>query len=59
MTAIHAVNPDPAAPPDKPAVMLKRIGTTTYHVSVHLSATSKETMGDKITRMIRNETVVK
>jgi len=36
----------------------RRIGTTTYRVSVHFSETSKETMNDKITRMIKNETAV-
>lgn len=42
--------------PDKPATMLKRIGGTTYQVSVHFSKTSKETISDKITRLIQNET---
>ena len=34
----------------------RRIGGTTYRVSVHMSKTSRETMSDKITRMIKNET---
>ena len=42
-------------PPDKPTVMLKRIGSTTYHVSVHFSQTSTETINDKISRLIQNE----
>jgi len=37
----------------------RRIGNTTYRVAVHLSKTSKETMGDKITRMIKNEALGK
>ena len=43
------------SPPEKPTVMLKRIGSTTYHVSVHFSKTSTETIGDKIERLIQNE----
>jgi hypothetical protein len=39
----------------KPAKMIKRIGNTLYEVSVHSSSTSKETMNDKILRLIRNE----
>ena len=35
----------------------KRIGSTTYKVSVHFSRTSKETMQDKILRLIERETV--
>ena len=33
----------------------KRIGSTTYRVSVHFSRTSKETLSDKILRLIQNE----
>jgi len=33
----------------------RRIGSTTYHVTVHFSQTSKETMDDKMLRMIQNE----
>lgn len=39
----------------EPIKMLKRIGSTTYEVSVHFSKTSKENMNDKILRLIRNE----
>ncbi len=39
----------------KPLVLRERIGSTTYVVSIFLSKTSKETMGDKITRMIASE----
>jgi len=39
----------------KPLRMTKRIGSTTYKVSVHFSRTSKETMGDKIIRMIEKD----
>lgn len=40
---------------DKPLRMTKRIGSTTYKVSVHFSRTSKETMGDKIMRLIEKD----
>jgi len=32
-----------------------RIGHTTYKVNIHFSGTSRETMNDKIIRLIRNE----
>ena len=35
--------------------LVKRIGKTTYHVKVHFNPNSKETMQDKIMRMLRNE----
>ena len=35
--------------------MVKKIGKTTYRVRVHFSTSSKETMNDKIKRMLRNE----
>ena len=40
---------------DKPLHITKRIGSTTYKVSVHFSRTSRETMSDKIKRMRKNE----
>jgi hypothetical protein len=33
----------------------RRIGNTTYNVTVHFSQTSRETMNDKILRPIKNE----
>ena len=35
--------------------LVKRIGKTTYHVKVHFNPNSRETMSDKIVRMLRNE----
>ncbi len=35
--------------------LVKKIGKTTYRVKVHFSETSKQTMSDKIKRMLRNE----
>ena len=37
--------------------LTKRIGQTTYKVTVHFSETSKETMSDKILRLIQSEAV--
>ena len=36
-------------------VMVKKIGKTTYRVTIHFSETSKETMSDKIKRLILND----
>lgn len=41
--------------PREPGTFTKRIGSTTYRVGVHFSQTSRETMGDKILRLIKNE----
>ncbi|MGY3666027.1 MAG: transposon-encoded TnpW family protein [Roseburia sp. 1XD42-69] len=35
--------------------MIKKIGKTTYCVKIHFSETSKETMSDKIKRLILND----
>lgn len=40
----------------QPMRLTRRIGQTTYQVNVHFSETSKETMGDKIIRLIKSET---
>jgi hypothetical protein len=39
----------------KPTLLLKRIGSTTYVVSIHQSEVSKETAKDKIQRLIQRE----
>ena len=39
---------------DRPA-LVKKIGRTTYEVSFHFSTTSKETMSDKIMRLIKRD----
>ena len=51
----NAVPPEKISP-DKPVIMMKRIGSTTYQVAVHFSETSHETMSDKISRIIQRET---
>ena len=40
---------------DECTALVKKIGKTTYRVTIHFSATSSETMSDKIKRMLRNE----
>jgi hypothetical protein len=39
----------------EPITMLRRIGSTTFEVSVRFSGTSKETIEDKILRLIGRE----
>ncbi len=39
--------------------MTTKVGKTTYDVFIHFSKTSKETMTDKVLRLIRNEVVSK
>jgi hypothetical protein len=41
--------------PREGGTFTKRIGSTNYRVSVHFSKTSRETMHDKILRLIKNE----
>ena len=38
----------------EPVKLLERIGSTTVEVSIHFSKTSKETMEDKILRLLRD-----
>ncbi|WP_302620288.1 transposon-encoded TnpW family protein [uncultured Oscillibacter sp.] len=38
-----------------PPALVQKIGNTTYEVSFHFSTTSRETMSDKINRLIRRE----
>ena len=41
--------------PDAPPALVQKIGNTIYEVSFHFSTTSRETMSDKINRLIRHE----
>ena len=43
------------AAPAEPVRIVKRIGSTVYTVAVHYSRTSKETMRDKVLRLIESE----
>ena len=49
------LTPESTSRPDKPVILLKRIGNTTFKIAVHFSQTSNETMSDKISRMIQND----
>ncbi|QNK40276.1 transposon-encoded TnpW family protein [Caproicibacter fermentans] len=40
---------------DECPALVKKIGKTTYRVTIHFSTTSRETMSDKIKRMLHNE----
>ena len=40
---------------DRPPDLEKKIGKTTYRVWAHFSTTSKETLEDKIHRMLRDD----
>lgn len=57
MNCVHSSHPIPseAKPPAESSVFTKRIGSTNYRVSVHFSTTSRETMNDKILRLMKNE----
>ena len=36
-------------------VLVKKIGKTTYMVGIHFSETSKETMDDKVARLVKSD----
>ena len=40
---------------DRPPDLVKKIGNTTYRVWAHFSETSRETLEDKIHRMLRED----
>jgi hypothetical protein len=41
--------------PREPYRFTKRLGSTVYEVNVHFNQDAKETMNDKIMRLVRNE----
>lgn len=53
-SAVDSVVPVPARR-DKRPTFVKKIGKTTYSVTIHFSATSQKTMSEKIKRMLRDE----
>lgn len=57
MNCINPSHPIPSEgkPPCESGVFTKRIGSTNYRVSVHFSNTSRETMNEKILRLMKNE----
>jgi hypothetical protein len=52
---MNTVKTNTAAAKAEQPDLVKRIGKTTYHVKVHFNPNSRETMSDKIIRMLRNE----
>ena len=48
-------NQQPVPETDTPPCVRKTIGRTTYVVKVHFSETAKETLEDKIKRLLREE----
>ena len=55
-----ALQPQPQSqnshkPQQPTSSITRKIGGTTYHVSIFFSQTSKETFNDKIVRLIKNE----
>ena len=54
ISAVKSAVPFPEQRDECP-VLVKKIGKTTYRVMIHFSITSRETMSDKIKRMLRNE----
>ena len=51
---LATTSPMNAKETEQPAIV-KKIGNTTYQVKIHFSTTSKETMSDKIKRLIIND----
>lgn len=45
----------PPAPDALPPALVQKIGNTIYEVSFHFSTTSRETMSDKINRLVRHD----
>ena len=39
----------------EPVNLYRRIGSTNYKVTIHFSTTSRETINDKILRLIKND----
>ena len=59
MNTINETNATRTADGGRIPEMTKKVGNTTYEVHIHFSETSKETMTDKILRLIRNEALSK
>ncbi len=54
ISAADSTSPLPVQKDECPA-LVKKIGKTTYRVTIHFSATSSETMSDKIKRMLKKK----
>lgn len=46
---------NPTEPTFASGIFVKRIGSTIYKVSVHFNQNAKETMNDKVLRMVKND----
>ncbi len=55
MTDNHKIATTEVLQSQAPQKICRRIGSTTYEVYVHFSKTSRESMYDKIVRLIKNE----
>ena len=44
---------------DKPRRIKRKIGITTYEVSLYFSKTSTESMSDKVMRLLKNDPLIK
>jgi len=53
--AMNTIKNQAVKTPQEPCRFTKRLGSTTYHVVVHFNPDVRETAGDKIVRLIRNE----
>ena len=54
-TPAPAISGNTSRTQDRPPDLVKKIGKTTYLVRVHFSQTSRETLEDKIKRMLRDD----
>jgi hypothetical protein len=54
-TGVNAAKTSRITAESEPSKLLKRIGSTMYVVNVHFSKSSKETLDDKIFRLIQRE----
>jgi hypothetical protein len=55
MTSMQSATMPEVKTAAEPLILRKRIGSTTFEVSVHFSGTSKETLADKMLRLILSE----
>lgn len=55
MTTIAVNSAVPKPKQAEPVTLQRRIGSTTYQVAVHFNVNSKETMEDKVLRLLQSE----
>ena len=54
---IPSITPDKSDPKIPQSKITQKLGNTTFDVHIHFSKTSKETMTDKVMRLISNHKV--